>query len=78
MYSFNSEINPKHFLPFQIQGQGYGNLMVCYSRWNPHPNGNNTAAYQSGSGGYQSGSSYSGQSGYSGSNNYPNQGRQGK
>lgn len=74
-YFYNSQ-NPR----IRIQGQGYGNLMVCYSRFNPHPNGNNTSSYNSGyrssypsgQNGYQPGqSSY--QSSYSGSNNYPSQ-----
>lgn len=75
-YFYNSQ-TPR----IRIQGQGYGNLMVCYSRFNSHPNGNNTAtsqnsygSYQSQQSGYQPGqSNYPGQSTYSGSNGYPGQ-----
>lgn len=81
-YFYNSQ-NPR----IRIQGQGYGNLMVCYSRFNTHPNGNNTSSHygsqgyssRGGSGQYQSGQSnyQSGQGGYqSGQSNYPPPGYQ--
>uniref|UniRef100_A0A8D8RA19 N-acetylmuramoyl-L-alanine amidase n=1 Tax=Cacopsylla melanoneura TaxID=428564 RepID=A0A8D8RA19_9HEMI len=70
-YFYNSQ-NPR----IRIQGQGYGNLMVCYSRFNTHPNGNNSYSNNRGGyGGYQSSQTgYSSQSSYQqGQRNYPGQ-----